>query len=174
METIYTPDDILSMKLPTDKFLVELKDNIFGIRFKGFKLRDCDSGEIFHNLETQNVYELDHFASNILKYKFPLKILETKTLGSNLILVVGDQLVKNLDLIERHYIDDELVANYKFNFPLFMPGTENSIEFIYKVPVLNEETIKQKSKKEINAKSDTFIFVDNKLIIHRRAEYVYQ
>lgn len=174
MQGLYTLESVLNMETPTDKFLVKLENNTYGIRFKGFKLRDCDSNEIYHNFETNNVYELDYFASNLLSYEFPQKILTSKTVGSKLKLVVGDQLVENLDLIERHYIDDIMVASYRFNFPIFMPNSENNVEFIYSVPSLSEKTKKKIQIGEIvEAKSDTFIFVKGNLVIHRRAEYKY-
>ncbi len=174
MQSLYTLESVLKMETPTEEFLVKLKDNIYGIRFKGFKLRDCDTNEIFNHFETNNVYELDYFADHLLSYEFPQKILNAKVLGSNLKLVVGDQLVENLDLVERHYVDDKLVANYKFNFPIFMPNSENNIEFIYSVPTLSEETKKKIAMGQVvEAKSDTFIFVAGNLVIHRRAQYRY-
>jgi hypothetical protein len=174
METIYSKDDILALKTPTESFLVKLEDNIYGIRFKAFKLRDCDTNEVFHQFTAEDIYELDYFADHELEYQFPNKILKSKTIGSSLTLVVGPQLVKNLDLIERHYIDNQLVGNYVFNFPVFLPNSENNIEFIYNVPMLNEDTQKRlDSGDDIEARSDTFILVDNKLVIHRRAKYVY-
>jgi hypothetical protein len=174
MQGLYTLESVLNMQTPTEKFLVKLEDNIYGIRFKGFKLRDCDTNQVYHSFETNDVYELDYFASNILTYEFPKKVLRAKTIGSNLKLVVGDQLVENLDLVERHYIDDKLVASYRFNFPIFMPNSENNVEFIYSVPSLSEETIKKIGMGQVvEAKSDTFIFVKGILVIHRRADYKY-
>lgn len=174
MDTSYSPETILGMTKPTDSFLVALEDNIYAIRFKGFRLRDMDTGEIYHEFSTDNVYELDYFADHELQYEFPNKILKAKTIGSSLTLVTGDQLVKDLDLIERHYIDDKLVASYEFKFPLFMPNSENNIEYIYSVPKLSEETQKKISNnQDVAARSDTFIFVAKKLVFHRRAQYSY-
>ena len=111
----------------------------------------------------------------MLEYVFPNKILKTKTLGSTLKLVVGNQVVKNLVLVERHYIDGKLAANYDFKFPLFMPNSTNTIEFIYTIPKLGDDVYKKmNSGGTIHAKSDTFIFVEGKMIIHRRATYDYQ
>lgn len=174
METIYTVDSVLNMTGPTDKFLVSLEDNVFGIRFKGFKLRDCDTNETYHEYYAGDIYELDYFADHLLEYKFPQKILKSKILGSSLTLVVGDNLVQKLTLIERHFIDDQIVASYRSDYPLFMPNSENNVEFIYAVPTLSEESKKKLANDEpIQAKSDTFILVDNKLVIHRRASYDY-
>ena len=165
---------VLSMQSPTKDFLVELKDNIYGIRFKGFQLRETQTGEIYHSFQAENIFELDYFADNELNYLFPNKILKSQNLGSNLTLVVGNNLVKNLTLIERHYIDDKLTANYKFDFPLFMPNSENNVEFMYQLPQLSAETIEKiNNGADVFAKSDTFIFVEGKLTIHRRANYVY-
>lgn len=117
---------------------------------------------------------MDYFANHELDYKFPTSILKAKTLGSTLNLVVGDQVVKNVVLAERHYIDGKLAANYSFKFPLFMPKSKNSVEFIYTLPKFEQSVIDRMNKKEpIFAKSDTFVFVDGKLVVHRRAKYTY-
>jgi hypothetical protein len=174
MENLTTIETIKAMTKPTDDFLVALDDNIYGVRFKGFKIRDVDTGEIFHDFQAEDIYQLDYFADHELDYQFPHSVLKAKNIGSNLTLVVGDKLVKDLYLIERHYIDDQLVANYEFHFPLFMPNSENNIEFMYPVPKLSEASQKELANgHDIYAKSDTFVFVDKKLIIHRRANYIY-
>ena len=174
MENDITIDQVMSMNNPSDNFYVELKDNILGIRFKGFKLRDVQTNEIFHSYQSENIYELDYFAENELDYVFPSSILKVKNLGSNITLVVGNNLVKNLTLIERHYIDNQLAANYKFEFPVFMPGSENNIEFMYPIPPLTKDTLDRINNcQDISAKSDTFIFVEGKLMVHRRANYCY-
>lgn len=174
MEKIISLDKIKEITKPTEEFLVTLEDNIYGIRFKGFKVRDYDSGEVFHQFMSDNIYELDYFADNLLQYSFPQKMLKSKTIGTYLTFVVGEGAVKNLDFVEKHYIQGELVKSYEFNFPLFMPKSENNIEFIYPVPSLKEDVAVKLSKGEdIEASSDTFICVDGKLVIHRRAQYVY-
>ena len=174
MEKGITIDEVMNMKTPSDNFYGELNDNTLGIRFKGFKLRDVKTNEIFHSYQSENIYELDYFADNELDYVFPLNILKAKNLGSNITLVVGNNLVKNLTLIERHYIDNQLAANYKFEFPLFMPGSENNVEFMYPIPPLTKDTLERiNNGEDISAKSDTFIFVEGKLMVHRRANYIY-
>lgn len=167
-------DTVMNMTEPSTDFFVSLEDNIHGIRFKGFKLRDVQTGEVFHSFKAEDIYELDYFADHELNYVFPNQILRAKNLGSNLTLVVGDNLVKDLTLIERHYIDDQLQANYKFEFPVFMPNSENNVEFMYPVPPLSKESEEKLARGEdVFARSDTFIFVEGKLVIHRRASYVY-
>ena len=169
-----TLENVLKMQSPTDHFLVKLEDNTPGVRFNGFKLRDCDSGGVYHEYYPENVYELDYFADHLLEYDFKYTILKAKTIGTTLQLVVGNQIVKKLTLVERHYIDNKLAANYQFTFPLFMPNSKNSIEFIYNVPKLSEEVQKRMNNgQDIHAKSDTFVFVEGKMVVHRRANYVY-
>ena len=174
MDKTVKTDEVLKMTKPATEFLVKLSDNEYGIRFIGFKIRDIDNGTVFHEFKAQNPYDLDCFADHELDYTFPNTMITVKTIGTNLTFVVGDKEVKNLDFIERHYIDDELMANYAFKFPFFMPNTENNIEFIYPMPKLSEITKEKiKNKEPVLAKSDTFIFVNGKLIIHRRANYQY-
>lgn len=175
METVPNLDDIKKLTKPTKKFLVSLSDNTYGVRFIGFKIRDYDTGDVFHEFRSNNVYELDYFADHLLEYIFPMKILKAKTIGTYLTFVVGgEKPVKNLDFVEKHYINGELMKSYEFNFPLFMPKSENNIEFIYPVPPLKDDLKTKVTKGEnIDAFSDTFIFVEGKLIIHRRAEYMY-
>ena len=170
-----TLEEVLKMEKPTDHFFVELKDNVPGVRFNGFKLRNMDTEEIYHEYTPSNVYELDYFADHILDYRFPNKLIRNQqNIGSTLKLCVGNHLVKDLVLVERHYIDGKLAANFEFNFKLFIPNSENTIEFIYNVPKLDKSTYDKMDKGEdIHANSDTFIFAEGKLIIHRRAQYVY-
>ena len=171
----FTEEQALKMDKPADKFLIELKDNVYGIRFNGFKLRDIQTDKVYHEYYPKDPYELDYFADHLLDYPFPNDILKgQKHLGTFLKLVVGDQVVKNLVLLERHYIGGKLAANFRFQFPMFIPKSENTVEFIYDVPKLAPE-VEEKLKKgeDIHAASDTFVFVDGKLNVHRRAKYTY-
>ena len=171
----FTEEQALKMDKPTDKFLIKLEDNIYGVRFNGFKLRDIKTEKIYHEYYPKDPYELDYFADHILDYPFPNEILKgQKHLGTSLKLVVGDKMVKNLVLIERHYIGGKLAANFRFVFPMFIPNSENQVEFIYEVPKLAPEVEEKLQKGEdIQAASDTFVFVEGKLTVHRRAKYTY-
>ena len=171
-----TLEEAQKMEKPTDDFLIKLEDNTPGVRFNGFKLRDMATGKVIHEYYPEDVYELDYFADHVLDYHFPNDLLKNeKHLGTSLNLCVGNQLVKNLVLLERHYINGKLAANFIFKFPIFMPNSNNSIEFIYNIPKMSPEVEeKMKNGEDIEAKSDTFIFVEGKLVVHRRAKYVYE
>ena len=171
----FTEEQALKMDKAADHFLVKLEDNIYGVRFNGFELRDIKTDKVYHEYYPANPYELDYFADHILDYPFPNDILKgQKHLGTSLKLVVGDKLVKDLVLLERHYIGGKLAANFRFTFPAFIPKSENAVEFIYEIPKLSPEVEEKLEKGEdVFAESDTFIFVEGKLIIHRRAKYTY-
>ena len=170
-----TLEDAMKMEKPTEDFLIKLEDNIPGVRFNGFKLRDTESGKVIHEYYPEDIYELDYFADHILDYHFSNEMLKNeKHFGTTLNLCVGNQLVKDLVLLERHYINGKLAANFIFKFPIFMPNSQNSIEFIYNIPKMSQEVEEKMTKGEdVEAKSDTFIFVEGKLVVHRRAKYVY-
>ena len=173
--TDFTEEQALKMDKALDHFLIGLKDNIYGIRFNGFKLRDMKTEKIYHEYYPADPYELDYFADHILDYPFPNDILKgQKHLGTTLNLVIGDKPANNVVLIERHYIGGKLAANFRFVFPFFIPNSENKVEFIYEIPKLSDE-IEEKLEKgeDVHAQSDTFVFVEGKLTVHRRAIYTY-
>ena len=173
--TDFTEEQALKMDHALDHFLIKLEDNIYGIRFNGFKLKDVQTGKVYHEYYPKDPYELDYFADHMLDYPFPNDILKgQKHLGTSLKLVVGDKFVKNVVLLERHYIEGKLAANFRFPFKIFPPKSKNEVEFIYVIPKLTDE-VEEKLKKgeDVHAASDTFVFVGGKLIIHRRAKYTY-
>ena len=171
----FTEEQALKLDKALDHFLIKKEDNIYGIRFNGFRLRDLKTEKIYHEYYPSDPYELDYFADHMLDYPFPNAILKgQKHLGTTLNLVVGDKPAKNLVLLERHYIGGKLAANFRFQFPMFIPKSENTVEFIYEIPKLSDEVEEKLEKGEdVHAESDTFIFVEGKLTVHRRAKYTY-
>ena len=104
------------------------------------RLRDIKTDKVYHEYYPKDVYELDYFANHVLDYPFPNDILQgQKHLCTSFKLVVGDRLVKNLVMLERLYIDGKLAANFRFEFPVFIPNSQNDIEFIYDIPELSPE-----------------------------------
>ena len=172
----FTEEQALKLEKPLDKFLVKLEDNTYGVKFNGFRLKNMEEPyKVYHEYYPKDEYELDYFADHMLDYPFPNDILKgEKQLGTSLKIVVGDNLVKNLVLLERHYIGGKLAANFRFTFPAFIPKSSNDVEFIYAIPKLSPE-VQEKLKKgeDVHAESDTFVFVDGKLNVHRRAKYTY-
>ena len=171
----FTEEQALKMDKALDHFLIKLEDNIYGVRFNGFKLRDIQTDKVYHEYYPADPYELDYFADHMLDYPFPNDIIKRqKHLGTTLNLVVGDKFVKNLVLLERHYIGGKLAGNFRFAFPAFIPKSENKVEFIYEIPKLSPEVeAKIEKGEDVHAESDTFVFVEGKLVVHRRAKYTY-
>ena len=124
-------------------------------------------------------HALDHFLIKLEDNKFGIRFngFRLRDLKTGKIFneyYPKDQLVKNLVLLERHYIEGKLAANFRFVFPAFIPKSSNDVEFICAIPKLSPE-VQEKLKKgeDIHAESDTFVFVDGKLNVHRRAKYTY-
>eukprot|EP00729_Bicosta_minor_P003695 gene3695-10458_t len=86
---------------------------------------------------------------------------------------VGDAPVTNLKMVERHFYKDRLLKSFDFDFGFCIPGSKNTIEHIYEFPTLTEAECKDMIASPFETKSDSFYFVDGKLIMHNRAEYAY-
>ena len=76
-------------------------------------------------------------------------------------------------MIERHYFRDQLVKSFDFKFGFVPPNTRNSWDVIYDVPLLEDGLVNEMLAAPYETKSDSFYFVDDKLIMHNMAEYRY-
>jgi len=178
-----TPDAVLAYDKPTDGFLCPLSANTFGIDFLEIEIKDYDSGDsVFHVKKDpeaglpQLPPDLDPEIEKSLrtvKYTFPLKFLKFKTVRTALVFGVGANEVPSFRMIERHYFKDELVRSYDFTFGFCIPSSTNSWEAIYPVPAMSEDRIKEMCDSPGATRSDSFYFVDDKLIMHNKAEYSY-
>jgi len=86
---------------------------------------------------------------------------------------VGDQPANNFRMIEIHYFKDKVVRVYDFTFGFCIPNSTNSWEAIYDVPKYTSSQVTDYVANPFAHKSDSFYFVDNKLIMHNKAEYQY-
>lgn len=86
---------------------------------------------------------------------------------------VGDREVKSFQMIERHYFRDQLIKSFDFNFGFCVPNSRNSIEHIYEMPELDAKKLKEMIDHPNETKSDSFYFVDNQLIMHKKATYAF-
>lgn len=93
--------------------------------------------------------------------------------GCSVTFQVGDAPVTNLKMVERHFYKDRLLKSFDFDFGFCIPGSKNTIEHIYEFPTLTEAECKDMIASPFETKSDSFYFVDGKLIMHNRAEYAY-
>jgi hypothetical protein len=86
---------------------------------------------------------------------------------------VGDKVVTNFRMIERHYFQNQLIKSYDFSFGFCIPGSVNSWDAIYDVPTLNDDVIQKMIANPFQTVSDSFYFVDDELIMHNKARYQY-
>lgn len=180
MENKVTPEYIKSLTEFTNTFLCDPKDNIYKIKFLNFKVRDSDSGETLFEVAdesdpVQNDEEetqLDD-SSRTIRYHLGPDFLKLHNIGSTLTFSVGKLPVKNLLMIERHYFKGKLIKSFEFKFEFCIPNSVNTWESIYVMPELSEDVLQEMIKSPWETKSDSFYFVENKLIMHHKALYDY-
>lgn len=178
-----TPEYIKSLTSFTDEYLCKISDNLYKIKFLSFRVRDMDSGytlfevhddEVEDNTEQdQNGETTDKNDTRSIRYHLGSEFLELKSLATSLKFSVGETPVKNLIMIERHYFKTTLVKSFEFKFDFCMPNTVNTWETIYSLPELDENIKKEMIDAPWETRSDSFYFVDNKLIMHHKAYYNY-
>lgn len=171
MDTVVSPDYVLAMQSASDVFHCPLDANTDKIYFGPFKIRDMDSNTVLFEIDRE--YEAMQEEERFIRYTFPPQILNLRTIGTTLFFSVGENPVSNLRLIERHYFRNTLLRCYDFLIPFCMPVTTNTWEAIYPLPVLSAAQKQEIIAHPYEVKSDSFIFVDSRLIIHTRAEYNY-
>ena len=81
--------------------------------------------------------------------------------------------VKNFRMIERHFFRDRLLKSFDFDFGFCIRGSTHTCEHLYEFPTLTEDEIADMIANPQETKSDSFYFVDGKLVMHNRAEYAY-
>ena len=191
-----TPEVVRNYKEFTPKFLCGLSANVYNIKFKRFKVRDIEtdfvlfdvSDESEENQDQENKDIPDEMKDENLKkiedediYKSPRMIryhlgpdfLDLKNLGSSLTFSVGNQPVKDFLMIERHYFNEILIKSFEFKFDFCIPNSVNTWEYIYTVPEIEPKVKKQMIDEPWHTRSDSFYFVQNKLIMHNKAIYNY-
>jgi hypothetical protein len=178
----WTPEAALALTKPTDDFLCPLSANTYGLDFKEFEIKDYDRGiSLFHvarpadapAVDYQNVPEELEEQIRSIRYTFPLAFFEMKTIRTSLVFSVGDKPMPNFRMIERHYFRDQLQRSYDFTFGFCIPGSTNSWEAIYPLPELSGEMKDDMTSSPYEMRSDSFYFVDNKLVMHNKSAYCF-
>jgi len=177
-----TPDYVLKLNKYSDNFLCGIDANTYQLRFIKFRVRDLDSETVLFEVEEEmsepsnknngsNKNESDE--SRMIRYHLGPDFLELKSLGTQLTFTVGPHEVKNLLMIERHYFKDKLIKSFEFKFDFCIPNSTNEWETLYTIPTLEESLKNDMINNPWETKSDSFYFVDNKLIMHHKAIYNY-
>uniref|UniRef100_A0A8D1ZEC9 Protein unc-119 homolog A n=2 Tax=Sus scrofa TaxID=9823 RepID=A0A8D1ZEC9_PIG len=117
--------------------------------------------------------DVDVSAGRFVRYQFTPAFLRLRTVGATVEFTVGDKPVSNFRMIERHYFRERLLKNFDFDFGFCIPSSRNTCEHIYEFPQLSEDVIRLMIENPYETRSDSFYFVDNKLIMHNKADYAY-
>jgi hypothetical protein len=181
-ESKITPEYVIALDKPTDRFLCPLSANTYNIKFLAFRIRDVESGYVLFEIETdpndiedaKQDEELENDAEmRTIRYHFGPNFFKLKTIGTTLRFSVGDNEAKNFRMIERHYFRETLIQSFDFTFPFCIPNSENDWEAIYSIPKMSDEIRKDMIENPYDTVSDSFYFVNGDLIMHNKAEYDY-
>ncbi|KAJ3216173.1 hypothetical protein HDU67_009822 [Dinochytrium kinnereticum] len=149
------PNPISRLNKPTDKYLCPATTNK-DVQFVEFKIRDLQSNKIF--------FEVKRPAHDI-------NWNESET--GRLVFAVGPKELKSFRMIERHYFKDRLLKSFDFSFGFCIPNSLNTWESVYTMPNLDPALIKEIVSSPGKTVSDSFYFVDDKLVMHNKAFYTY-
>lgn len=183
-----TIDEISALTRPSEDYLCNLRDNSFCLQFLAFRLSDAETNEIYFQLENEELSSAAMLIddANIgeeekkyikearrIEYVFPKKVLEREHISSFVRFKVGDRPVNELVLLEKHFYKDELLKEFKFTFPFCAPDSTNTWEFVYSLPKLTPTQAADIIANPNIVTSDTYLFVEGKLIIHNKVFYTY-
>ncbi|XP_071093976.1 protein unc-119 homolog B-like isoform X1 [Haliotis cracherodii] len=181
---VVTPDDVLRLSKTTEKYLCPPEANVYGIDFTRFKLRDMESGTVLFEVAKPpppedvedadlDLEDSDPNAGRFVRYQFTPQFLKLRTVGATVEFVVGDKPVNKFRMIEKHYFREKMLKCFDFEFGFCIPHSRNTVEHIYEFPLLNQEETQDMIDHPYETRSDSFYFVEEKLIMHNKADYAY-
>ncbi|XP_065116157.2 protein unc-119 homolog B [Paramisgurnus dabryanus] len=183
LERDITPDEVLGLRAVTRDYLCKPEDNIYNIDFTRFKIRDLETGTVLFEIakpphcdpdeEDEENGDADISAGRFVRYQFTPAFLKLRTVGATVEFTVGDRPVNNFRMIERHYFQERLLKSFDFDFGFCIPNSRNTCEHIYEFPQIPDDLIHLMIERPYETRSDSFYFVDNKLIMHNKADYAY-
>ena len=186
MKESITPQAIEKLTSPTKEFLCPLKANKYALQFLRFVISDKSTGKNYYVHEQDQlpnkelIIQDENYAPDMLKlfdqmrhisYNFSDDFLKAKILSSSLVFKVGDLPVKNLQIIDHFFFKDKVIKSYQFKFPFCAPNSINEWEYVYELPQLSPEVVKQMITEVGQTRSETFFFVGDELILHNKADY---
>nr|CAG4652156.1 EOG090X0D9B [Triops cancriformis] len=180
-----TPEDVLRIHRITDRYLCSPDANIYDIDFTRFRIRDLESNTVLFEIakpvppdadvedESDSDEDGDPNAGRFVRYQFTPQFLKLKTVGATVEFVVGDKPINKFRMIERHFFRDRLLKTFDFDFGFCIPNSKNTCEHIYEFPALSNDLMEEMIKNPYDTRSDSFYFVDERLIMHNKADYAY-
>ncbi|KAJ3318275.1 hypothetical protein HDV06_000718 [Boothiomyces sp. JEL0866] len=145
--------------------------------FIEFQIKNKTKNQVLFHVKRPDAIKWEDNDTNetearVISYQFPKDFLDAKEIQTKLVFAVGPKEIKNLRMIERHYFKEKLLRSYDFTFGFCIPNTVNTWESSYEMPELDKDT-KNEIIKEGNVVSDSFYFIDNKLVLQNKASYSY-
>ncbi|XP_030078502.1 protein unc-119 homolog A [Microcaecilia unicolor] len=176
-----SPEDVLRLQRVTTDYLCSPEENIYKIDFTRFKIRDMESGAVLFEITKPPASEREHCdkkdvdpnAGRFVRYQFTPAFLRLRQVGATVEFTVGDKPINKFRMIERHYFRNQLLKSFDFEFGFCIPSSKNTCEHIYEFPQLSEELIQEMILHPYETQSDSFYFVDEKLVMHNKADYSY-
>ncbi|XP_071448847.1 protein unc-119 homolog B [Hetaerina americana] len=129
-----------------------------------------------HGVSGSTEYQEDNSdpnAGRFVRYQFTPQFLKLKTVGATVEFTVGSRAVSKFRMIERHYFRDRLLKSFDFEFGFCIPNSRNTCEHIYEFPSLGADLVSEMINHPFETRSDSFYFVDDRLIMHNKADYAY-
>ncbi|XP_012250647.1 protein unc-119 homolog [Athalia rosae] len=187
-ETV-TPDMVLHMPTITEKYLCSPEANVYEIDFTRFQIRDLETGTVLFEIakppatecennpdpdtEADDVVGCDPNTGRFVRYQFTPQFLKLKTVGATVEFMVGSRPVNKFRMIERHFFRNKLLKTFDFEFGFCIPNSKNTCEHIYEFPALPPELVSEMIANPFETRSDSFYFVDDRLVMHNKADYAY-
>ncbi|XP_067015193.1 protein unc-119 homolog B isoform X2 [Anabrus simplex] len=180
-----SPEDVLRLPKITENYLCSPEANVYDIDFTRFKIRDLETGTILFEIAKPppadpeecdpepEQEESDPNAGRFVRYQFTPQFLKLKTVGATVEFTVGNKSVSKFRMIERHFFRDKLLKSFDFEFGFCIPNSKNTCEHIYEFPTLAPDLVKEMISHPFETRSDSFYFVDDRLIMHNKADYAY-
>lgn len=163
-------------------FLCAMSDNTWGVEFTNFVISDYETKKTIFEVGKDSPAPVDvavDFSSlgpdmaRKIKYTFSEDVLRLPAIQTSLVFAVGPKEMAGFRMIERHYFRDQLVKSFDFDFAFCMPSSTNTWEVVYDLPPLSESLMNDMIDNPYEAKSDSFYFVGDKMIMHNKASYKY-
>ncbi|CDQ63267.1 unnamed protein product [Oncorhynchus mykiss] len=175
-----TPEEVLRLPVATRGYLCKPEDNIFDIDFIRFKIRDLETGTVLFEIAKPPHTGTVHIPSQCECVSLCVCLSVCVSLCVCVCVcvcvvefTVGDRPLNSFRMIERHYFRDHLLKSFDFDFGFCIPNSRNTCEHIYEFPQLSESLVHQMVEHPYETKSDSFYFVDNRLVMHNKADYSY-
>lgn len=180
--SVITPEDVVKLTKPTDGFLCPLSANTYGLEFLKFTITDYENKKIIFevgkDIPATSDVSIDFSAIGEdmyrkIRYNFSEDVLRLPVIETSLLFQVGQKEVRDFRMIERHYFKGKLVKSFDFKFGFCIPGSTNNWDALYDLPPMADSQIAEMIACPYETKSDSFYFVDGKLVMHNKASYKY-